>query len=1026
MITTTQQELYVSRFEKAMERVGERILSGAAKLDASMRLCQQPVSYSKRLDSGEYVPVHEGDVWGREWESAWFVLKGVVPAAARGCKVVARLDFNGEALVFDRQGVPVQGLTNGSVFKAHFARDIYPLFESAKGGEEVELWVEAAANQLFGINREQDPPRNCPERHGTYEGRINHMQLHVFNQELWHLWLDMQVLFGVLKSQPETSVRYRRIMQGMNQAIECFQDNPDNAAACREVLQPLLAQPANASAVKNISVGHAHIDTGWLWPVRETVRKSARTFSSQIMLLNEYPEYVFGASQPQHYAMVKEHYPELYAKIKQAVADGRWECQGAMWVEADCNIISGESMVRQILHGKNFFMDEFGVDVQNMWIPDVFGYSAAMPQIMQRAGVRYFLTQKLSWSQFNDFPYTTFLWQGIDGSRVITHFPPQNSYNSMLDPEGLRKAEENFRESGVLDEMMCLFGVGDGGGGPTRRNIEFGRRQQNLEGVPRVEFGRADEFFERLEQHADELPLWVGELYLELHRGTLTTQARTKRGNRKLELKLRETEFILSLLPLDKYPLAAMDRLWKTLLINQFHDILPGSSIHMVYEQTEKEYADALAACGKLAGEAATAVFQPDPQSLLLINTLGSDFSGPLVLPDGWDTGLVDEAGGEIPMQQEENGVVVAAVMIPAQSMVSLRKGKGAVLPAPAPADRLVLENDLVRYEFAENSELIRAYDKQEEREILEPGGRGNVLTLYDDHPHNWDAWDIDIYYEGMAMQTAVSSEVEHMGNGPVRQGVRFTLKIGDSILKQEATLAANSRRLDFHTWVDWRERHRMLRVAFPTSISSERASFEIQYGYTQRNTHRNTSWDMAKFEVAAHRWVDLSDHDYGVALLNDCKYGHKVHGNVIDLNLLRATTQPDPDADLGSHEFIYSLLPHAGSLLESDVQAQAAQLNQPPCMFPGYQHAGTGFPVKVTGEGVSLEVLKCAEKGGCLVIRVVETRGRRTEAVIETADASREIIETDIMEWNDIRKVGEGQGRVGLKPFEILTFKIR
>ena len=1014
MIGDNRRQLYMTRIEKFRNRLARMILSDTVALEATYAHSAEPVRFANRQEL-EYKPITEGETWGKTWDSAWFSLKGTVPQAWSGRKVVAQLDFNGEGLIFDEAGLPLQGITNGSVFEKNFSRDLFPLFESAAGGESVSLWVEAAANGLFGVHKQQDPPLNSPTRHGNYAGTVNAIRLAVLEPELYHLWIDVFVLFELYLALPEASTRAVRLLRGLSETADAFADNPQNAPACRALLQPLLAKRANASAVTASAIGHAHIDTGWLWPVRETIRKCARTFANQLRLIEQYPGYIFGASQPAHYAMVKESYPALYEQIREAVKAGTWEPQGGMWVEADCNIISGESMARQFIHGKNFFKDEFGVDVRNLWIPDVFGYSASMPQIMKRAGVDYFLTQKLSWSQFNKFPHTTFNWRGIDGSTVLTHFPPESTYNSELSPKSMVAAETNFREKEVLDEMLVLFGVGDGGGGPKAEHIERGLRQQDLEGAPRLRFDRADDFFERMAKHAGQMPTWSGELYLELHRGTLTTQSRTKRGNRLLEQALRATEYLLACGHLADYPRAELDRIWKGLLLNQFHDIIPGSSIRMVYEVTEREHAEGLAACARLQETAAARLFESDENSLTLVNTLNLSFTQPVILPEGW-------AGAEgLPTQTEADGTVAAKVDIPPQGMLTIRRSEKAT-PADTIPD-LVLENDLIRYAFAANGEIVHAFDKEAGKAVLCEAG--NVLTLYDDRPNAWDAWDIDTFYETQALETARGIGHCSLGKGMVRQGICFDLAIGKSTLSQKVYLACNSKRLDFKTEVDWQERHRMLRVAFPTTIRSDQAGFDIQYGYARRNTHRNLSWDMARFEVAAHQYADLSDNGYGVALLNDCKYGYKVLEHVLDLNLLRSPTYPDPDADLGAHSFTYSLLPHTGALIDSDVMAEARQLNQPPLLFDGWVPGSAAVPVAVSGEGVVLEVLKMAEKESARVIRLVERRGCETVATVTLADKTAQLVETDLLEWNEINALGGPSVSIPMQPFEIRTFKI-
>ncbi len=1020
-------KLYERRIQSFYNRMTSRILDRIQPLEARFAVSSDPVPYAQRL-AGDFSFISEGQSWGKTWQSAWFHMTGVVPTDWKGAMVVARLDFNGEALVFDADGCPLYGLTQGSVFDIHYAKDIYRLIPCCQGGEQVEIWVEAACNHLFGVNRQGHLQLGDPRLHGTYDGKVNHIELCTFDETLWHLRLDYEVFSNLMNYLPENHVRRARILRVLNEGIDLFADNPAKAAACRRHLEQLSATPANASDLTVTAVGHAHIDTGWLWPVRETVRKCGRTFSSQIALLERYPEYVFGASQPQLYAFVKDRYPALYAKIKDYVAQGRWEPQGGMWVEADCNLISGESMIRQFVHGKNFFMDEFGQDVRNLWLPDVFGYSAAMPQILRKCGIDLFLTQKISWSQFNTFPHFTFNWRGIDGSEVVTHFPPENNYNSPMLPRNMADAQDRFVEKDVLDEFVSLFGIGDGGGGPKEEYVERGLRMRDLEGCPKVRFGRACDLFQRLVEKRDLLETWDGELYLELHRGTYTTQARTKRYNRLLENRLRAAEYLCACLPLEHYPQQEFDAVWKDLLKNQFHDIIPGSSIKWVYDDAAEEYEKGLRVCDQATQKAADRLFEKDDQALVLFNVLSHDFDAPVALPQGWHAGTIETAQGERVVCQIEDGTPVARVCVPAQACLTLRKA--GAQPAPAvfvQAGELMLENELVRYEFDDNGVLHRAFDKEAGREILVADG--NVLTLYEDNPHNFDAWDIDITYEQQALETARGEQSEALAGGPVRQGLRFSLRIGDSRIEQQVFLAAGRKRLDFVTRVDWHERHRMLRVAFPTAIRHDQATFDIQYGFVKRPVHRNTSWDMARFEVAAHLYADLSNSDYGVTLLNDCKYGYKVHDQVLDLNLLRAPTEPDPEADLGEHTFIYSLHPHRGDLVHSDVLKEAALLNHLPLAFAGYRAVESAMPpCKLEGEGLSLEVLKKAEKEDCRILRIVEIRGAVSHGVLKLANPKARLIETDMLEWQEQGEEISGAEpvKLTLQPFEIRTYKLK
>ncbi|MCA9739924.1 alpha-mannosidase [candidate division KSB1 bacterium] len=1023
------KNLYARRIELFQQRIAKCILKESIIFNARYSTSDQPVLFEDRLH-GKFKPGKEGDTWGKTWQSAWFHLTATVPKDWKDECVVAQLEFAGEGLVCQTNGYPIAGISGGSVFEPDYHREFVWLFPKCTGGEDVELWVETAANGLFGVVQELDPPRQSPERFGHYEGKINKIRLCQFDEQLWHLWLDIDVLSGVMKSQPDNSVRQLRILRHLNKMIEIFADNAEHSTQCREYLQEKLSQPATPSELQTTAVGHAHIDTGWLWPVQESIRKCARTFANQITLLRKYPDYIFGASQPQHYAFTKMHYPELYHEIKQAVQSGKWELQGGMWVEADCNLISGESMIRQILHGKNFFRDEFGIEVKNLWLPDVFGYSAAIPQILKKSGIDYFLTQKISWNQFNAFPHHTFLWRGIDGSEVLTHFPPEDTYNSNLHSHSLAKARDRFAEKDVLDEFICLFGVGDGGGGPTEKQIERGKRQENLEGSPRLSFGTADAFFERLQKNISELETWVGELYLELHRGTLTTQALVKKRNRQLEHKLRQLEILWTCLPFENYPSEQLDQLWKKVLINQFHDILPGSSINKVYQVTHAEHEQVLQSCKNLEKKAVVRLFENDEDSLVLFNSTATHFQGSIQLPETWQGfEAIEQASGQKLVQQLEDQLLVALVSVPALSFLTVRKGESRPNSISSHTTHdFTLENEFIRYKFNDDGALQSAFDKEIGREMLVGDKAGNLLTLYEDRPNDWDAWDVDLFYENSIIEHARPVEIKRIASGPVRQGLELQSQIGCSKIWQKIYLHPHSKRLDFETKVDWHESHRMLRVSFQVNVTADHAKFDIQYGHVERPTHRNTSWDMAKFEVVGHRYADLSQPDFGVALLNDCKYGYKVFDKTLDLNLLRSPRHPDPDADKGLHTFTYSLLPHKNDLIHSAVIAEATQLNQGLAAFYGFkQKQQTGLPFKLVGEGFELGALKKAEKSDDYIIRIVERLGRRTHCKLELQFGTMEIYETDLLEWHKIKDLPADQSiELELIPFEIKTLKFK
>ncbi len=1013
-------EFFKCRINAFYERVKQELCFEKTAFHAEYAVTPHPVPFAERLNLA-YKPVRIGEKWGENWQSAWFQLSVAVPEAFAGKELALLFNSGGEALIFDESGTPVYGLTGNSFFSPNYLKTRYPLKGTFTAGAKLEFWIEAAANELTGMLFDKDKTLLKEHPQGRFVGTLLDCSLAVFDRELWHLKLDLEVLLSMTEGLPAGDFRISRYISIISNAADVYNENPENAAEARAVLKRIFDITPSGAMMTMHSTGHAHIDTGWLWPVRESIRKCARTFSSQLALLEEYPDYVFGASAAQHYAFVKEHYPALYEKIKQAVAGGRWEIQGGMWVEADCNLISGESMVRQFLYGKNFFKDEFGADVKNVWIPDVFGYSAALPQIAKLCGCDYFLTQKLSWNQFNQFPHQTFVWQGIDGSELLTHFPPENTYNSLLEPKAAMATQNNYKSADILSDFMCLYGIGDGGGGPFPEQLEYAKRMASLDGCPRVKFNRADHFFEKIEAHRAELPVWKGELYFEMHRGTFTSQSRTKRGNRKCEQMLALTEFVCSMLSLEKYPQNELSRLWKLLLLNQFHDIIPGSSIDQVYSRTEREYQEILTSCEKLLGEAKTQLFSCEADSAMIVNSLSYDCKTIVELP--WVNSSVTDANGNMLEVQHETGRTVVQLELPKSSVVQIRKGAPAELPAETQSSELVLENELVRYVFSPNAEIIEAVDKEINESILKPGGYGNVFALYVDNPVNFDAWDVDVYYQHQTPVHPVSFRAEKTVSGKLRSMLEFELRISEqSTVYQTVILESGTKRLDFKTKADWHETHKMLRTSFPVNIFSNEASFDIQYGFVKRSMTENSSVEMAQFEVCGQRYADVSCYTHGVALLNDCKYGYKVKESVIDLALLRSPTYPDSTADQGEHFFTYSLLPHKGNLIDSDVMAQAALLNRPPLFL---ENAGKGAePVcSLESDSLSLEVVKKAEKEDCRIIRIVETKGLHGKGVLKLRNPEMQLIETGLTEWNEL---GASSAEIAMKPFEIKTFKLK
>jgi alpha-mannosidase len=1003
----------------------------------------EPIASSEALDA-PYEPFPVGGAWGPPWDTTWFKLQGRVPAQWRGEEVALRFEignagdtgFGAEALVWDG-GRPVQGLSPNH-------RD-YVVARAAAGGEAIELYVEAAANPRppLGV---LTWPLLAPEPHGAPLFTLARAELRVIRRDLLSFWQDLRLLLQLL---PQVSDEPRRsqIRAGVDRACAALdlEDVAGSFAAAHPLLKELLARPAAASAHRVSAVGHAHIDTAWLWPLRETMRKCARTFSTAVGLMDEYPDYRFACSQAQQYAWMKDQYPDLYQRMKEKVARGQLEPVGSMWVEADCNIPSGESLVRQILHGKRFFAEELGRETTEVWLPDVFGYPGSLPQIMRQAGIDRFLTQKLSWNQYNVLPHHSFVWEGIDGSRVFTHFPPADTYNGDASVAELVHAVRNFKDHDRATRSLYVYGHGDGGGGPTAGMIESLRRLADLEGAPRVELETVSSFFDKAEADLDDPGVWVGELYLELHRGTYTTQAATKKGNRTGELALREAELWASLAPRpwSEYPAELLDQAWKTLLLHQFHDIIPGSGIHWVYEDTTRDHARVAADAEAVIDDATTVLAATiDTRGLsspvVVLNPLSHDRAEIVSLPrDDGDEPLVaiGPEGQRSPVQVDDDGSLRFEASVPScgYSVYDLVTETGDPPPTSELAvDERGLENSRLRVRWDDDGLLTSVWDKSADREVLAAGARGNVLQVFEDYPNFYDAWDVDRFTLQHPTDVTTLDELVVTERGPHRASVRTTRSFGHSRIIQTISLYAGSNRLDFATTVDWRESRRLLKVAFPVDIRSNRATYEIQYGHVERPTHANTSWDLARFEVCAQRWADLSEPGYGVALLNDCKYGYDIQGNVMRLSLLRSTGWPDPEADRGTHRFTYALLPHPGDLGQGGVVETGQELNVPLRPVRTASHAGerarrAAF-LRVDRPGVVIDAVKKADDADALVVRLYEAWGQRGPARLTCAAPVAEARRADLLEREQERLelAEDGSIPLRLRPFEIVTLLLR
>jgi alpha-mannosidase len=787
--------------------------------------------------------------------------------------------------------------------------------------------------------------------------------------------------------------------------------------------------------------GHAHLDLAWLWPVAETRRKARRTFASVLGLMDRYEDFLFNQSSAQLYRWIEDDDPGMFGRVKERVAEGRWEPVGGSWVEPDCQIPSGESFVRQLFYGQRYFQNTFGRRCSVAWFPDTFGYSPGLPQLLRGAGLSGFFTYKLNWNETNDFPHDLFLWEGIDGTRVVAHTfeNPGTDYNGDIAPRDLYGTWRNFSGKRYHTESLFSFGWGDGGGGPSEKMLENFARLRDFPTMPRLRMASVEAFFAALPE--DALPRWVGELYLELHRGTLTTQAKVKRLNRKAEHRLQEAEALATLAVRHgaAYPQDELERLWKTVLLNQFHDILPGSSISEVYRDAHRELEYAVAAAEKLRDRAlsalaegsveaesgaivANAALQPRPLTAVLQGTSARA----VVAPDG----------ERLPTQRIAEGLLVHAPdrTVPGLGWMSVELQDEPPAGAPDPAtsgvrvekrdDGKTIENDLLRVDLGADGSLLGVYDKEAGREILE--GRGNRLIAYADKPPNWDAWDVEAGYEAEGEELPDAESVEVVERGPLRAAVRALRRFRGSRISQTYVLLSGSRRLDIETRVEWHERQVLLRALFPLRVRSHEATFETMYGVVKRPTHRNTSWDETRFEVCAHRFADLSEPGYGVALLNDGKYGHSARDNVLGISLLRGPLYPDPLADEGEHRFTYSLFPHPGDWTEAGVTREAHSLNSPLVVQKGgAQPAGYGL-LDTEGVELALGALKPAGDGRGDILRLYEPHGARGDCTLRFAHPVATVRRTNLLEEPEgAVEISDGAVRLTIRPFEVVTLLI-
>lgn len=998
-----------------LEKIREARYEIIGELSITAWVTEEPVSFNNRK-TGEKKELRTGDKWGNLFDCAWFHFTADVPRKAKDKKIVLLIDVNGELCVFDSAGMPVRGLTSkASIFSRELGAPTKRVLHISNRSLEVgsvDIWADAGCNDLFGELQEN--------------GTVKEAFIAICNDDIRSFYYDFEVLYGLMKVLVPETARYNRIYNSLMEAgfiLKTF--SSDEIQKAGNILAPELQKLGGDPSLTISAVGHAHIDLAWLWPIRETKRKGARTFATVLGLMERYPDYVFGASQPQLFQWMKDSYPSLYEKIKERIKEGRLEVQGAMWVEADTNIPSGESLIRQIFYGKKFFRNEFGREINYLWEPDVFGYSAALPQILKKSGVDYFITQKLSWNLINRYPHHSFKWKGIDGSEVLTHLLPEETYNSPASPGAVLKIEQNYLDKGVSDQCLMAFGIGDGGGGPGAEHLERLKRMKNLAGLCPVEQRTVTDFLAIWEKDKERFATWDGELYLERHQGTFTTQCKSKWYNRRMEIRLRELEWkaVLSgLVSGAEYPAEPLERIWKEVLLYQFHDIIPGSSIKRVYDESLQRYSQMLEETEKLIS---------DHESHIVKNIDTSSSKKPYVIQNS----LSWEREEWVKVEKTWRKILVPAmgyVVIDGVSVGSLASNQPIALTTK-------LENEFLVIIFNDDGSIKSIIDKEFQQEVLSPSGMGNCVSIYED---NGDAWDFSLTYREKKPDVFVLINFETEIDGP-KASITHFYKYQKSEMKQQIVLIQGSRRIDFITWINWQEPAKMIKTSFPLAVKADHAVCEIQFGSLKRPTYSNTTWDMAKDEVPAQKWVDISGRHYGVALLNDSKYGYRVKDSTLELTLLRCVRYPGPlvdkgdssdrvsgYTDLGEHNFTYSLYPHPGDYIEGAVVQAGYELNIPleiQHCSSGKGHLPSSFSYMfVESSFVIIEMVKKAENGSEIIVRLYESVGEQCKTGLQLNFPVTKALLVNLME-DEIGELSVDEGRVELDftPFEILTLRL-
>jgi alpha-mannosidase len=979
----------IARFKQL---IFEKIYEPLVPFTITAWVTSEPVSFEDRFQ-GKKLHLKQGDIWGQKlFDCAWFSFSVDVPEGMES-DLVARIDINGELFIVDDKGTPVRGLTcTKSTFDFSLgtpSKTVYEIPAELIKQRKLELWADAGFNDLFG---------SLPA-----EGRIEFADLCSWRPDIRALYYDVEVLSDLLTTLGPTDPLRGQLSVAAARAEESLLSwDAESIARARLMLSPFFKESKSSPRLRVSAIGHAHLDLAWLWPVRETIRKGARTFATVLYNIDRYPDYIFGCSQAQLFVWMKEGYPDLYEKIKKAVKAGRIEVLGTFWVEPDCNVPNGEALVRQVIFGSQFFEAEFGIVPRFCWQPDVFGYNAQLPQILKKSGHDYFMTQKLSWNIVNRFPHHSFKWEGLDGSIILAHMLPEETYNSPAAPHSLRKIQNEYAERDVSNHALMAFGIGDGGGGPDAEHLERLQRTKYLADLPRAVQRTAATFFELWAEDAADFPQWTGELYLERHQGTLTTQALAKRHNRLCELLLREAEWVCALaekLTGRKYPRQTLNRLWEEVLLYQFHDVLPGSSIKRVYDEANDRYKAILDGLETLIADRYQAVAQlvKSDGRQLVFNSLPWRREEWLKVDDLWCFAEVAGMGF--------SGLA--------------RRDIGSELRAEGHS----IENENLRVLFGDDGSLTSIFDKNNQREVLASDEKGNSFSVIEDLGDAWDfetnvaEKDVWIYLRKYPEALTLVSKKAYLDGPCAIMEQQYCYR--SAIIDQKIILKTNSPLLEFETKVEWTEPARMLRVKFPVAVEASEARFEIPFGSVKRSTLDLTLAQKAQLEVAGHQWVDLSQDDYGVALLNDCKYGFRVKGHTLDMNLIRSVPHPGGAligkedqsgtgnnavyTDLGLHQFRYGLLPHAGKMGEGELTRAARAFNLPLRVVSpsgsGDMLPPQGAFIKLDNPAIDIPAIKKAEDGLGWILRLSNVTPDEQETKMTFQFQVATLTETDLRE---------------------------